>query len=80
MGRGRTPLSQRLARLPPALRGAVILLAVFIPLLILFVATGEQIGSAIVQAAFWAILAVVAAMVGRALGMRRRGGSGPGPQ
>ena len=73
-------LSEWLARLPPALRAAVVLLAVFVPLLIVFLATGEPIGDAIVQAAFWAILAVFAAMVGRALGMRRRGGSGPGPQ
>ncbi len=80
MGRGRMRPGEWLARLPPALRAAVVLLGVFIPLLILFVATGEQIGSAVVQAAFWAILAVLAAMVGRALGMRRRDGSGPGPQ
>ena len=59
-------LGERLARLPP-------------PLTIVFVATGEPIGDAIIQAAFWAILAVLAAAVGRALGMRRRGGPGPGP-
>ncbi len=72
-------LSGRLARLPPALRAAVVLLVVFVPLVIVFVATGEPIGDAIVQAAFWAILAVFAAAVGRALGMRRRDGNGPGP-
>jgi hypothetical protein len=72
-------LSEWLGRLPSAQRAGVVLLVVFIPLLILFVATGEQIGAAIGQAAFWAILAVVAALGGRALGMRRRGGNGPGP-
>ncbi len=72
-------LNERLARLPPALRAALVLLAVFVPLTIIFIATGEPVGDAIVQAAFWAILAVLAAAVGRALGMRRRGGPGPGP-
>jgi hypothetical protein len=71
-------MSEWLGRLPSALRAVVILLAVFIPLLVVFVATGEPIGPAIVQAAFWAILAMFAALVGRAMGMRRRGG-GPGP-
>ena len=65
-------LSQWLARMPSALRALVILLAVFIPLALLFLATGEELGSAVAQAAFWAILAVFAAVVGRALGMRRR--------
>ena len=72
-------LNERLARLPQALRAAVVLLVVFVPLTVVFIATGEPIGDAIVQAAFWAILAVLAAAVGRALGMRRGGGSGPGP-
>ncbi len=72
-------LSERLARLPPALRAVVVLLVVFVPLLIVFLATGEPIGDAIVQAVFWAVLAVFAAAVGRALGMRRRNENGPGP-
>ncbi len=72
-------MSRWLAGLPSGLRAAVILLAVFILLLIVFLATGEPIGDAIVQAAFWAVLAVFAAVVGRALGMRRRSGDGPGP-
>ncbi len=72
-------MSSWLAGLPSGLRTAVILLAVFIPLLIVFLATGEPIGDAVVQAAFWAVLAVFAALVGRALGMRRRSGDGPGP-
>ncbi len=71
-------LSGWLARLPPALRAGVVLVAVFVPLVIIFVATGEHIGSAVAQAAFWAILAVFAAVVGRALGVRRRrDGQGP---
>jgi peptidoglycan/LPS O-acetylase OafA/YrhL len=65
-------LGERLARMPPALRAAVVLVAVFVALLVVFVATGEHIGSAVAQAAFWAILAVFAAVVGRALGVRRR--------
>ena len=73
-------LNEWLARLPPALRAGVVLLVVFVPLVIVFVATGEEIGSAIAQAAFWAILAVIAATVGRALGMRGRGGNGPDPR
>ncbi len=72
-------LSQWLARLPSGLRALVILLAVFVPLVLLFLATGEELGSAVAQAAFWAILAVFAAVVGRALGMRRRAQFGPGP-
>ena len=72
-------LSERLARLPPALRAVVVLLVVFVPLVIVFLATGEPIGDAIVQAAFWAVLAVFAAVVGRALGTRRRNENGPGP-
>jgi hypothetical protein len=75
-------LSQWLARMPSGLRALVILLAVFVPLALLFLATGEELGSAVAQAAFWAILAVFAAVVGRALGMRRRAqfGSGPDPR
>ena len=57
-------LSERLARLPPALRAVVVLLVVFVPLLIVFLATGEPVGDAIVQAVFWAVLAVFAAAVG----------------
>ena len=72
-------MSTWLAGLPPALRAAVILLVVFVLLLIVFLATGEPIGDAVVQAAFWAVLAVFAAVVGRALGMRRRSGDGSGP-
>ena len=72
-------LSRWLARLPSGLRALVILLAVFIPLALLFLATGEELGSAVAQAAFWAILAVFAAVVGRALGMRRRAQFDPGP-
>jgi len=73
-------LSQWLARLPPALRAVVVLVAVFVPLALLFVATGEELGSAVAQAAFWAILAVFAAVVGRALGMRRRAQYDAGPE
>jgi hypothetical protein len=80
MRRDLTYLNEWFGRLPSARRAGVVLLVVFVPLLILFVATGEQIGSAVAQAAFWAILGVVAAVGGRALGTRRRGGSGPGPQ
>ncbi len=72
-------LSRWLARLPSGLRALVILLAVFVPLVLLFLATGEELGSAVAQAAFWAILAVFAAVVGRALGMRRRAQLDPGP-
>jgi len=79
MGRDLKYVNEWIGRLPAAQLAGVCLLVVFIPLLVLFVATGEQIGSAIAQAAFWAILAVIAAVGGRALGARRRGGNGPGP-
>ncbi|HUH81255.1 MAG TPA: hypothetical protein VLZ06_08005 [Solirubrobacteraceae bacterium] len=70
-------MSEWLARLSAPLRATVVAASVFVLLVLVFVATGESIGSAIAQAAFWAILAVVAAFVGRALGARRRGGPGP---
>ena len=73
-------MSRWLAGLSPALRAAVVLVAVFVLLLVVFLVGGEGIGPAVVQAAFWAVLAVLAAVVGRALGMRRRGGNGTGPR
>ena len=72
-------LSEWLASLSSGLRALVILLAVFVPLLIVFVATGEKLGPAAGQAGFLAILAVLAAVVGRALGTRRRAQFESGP-
>ena len=79
MTRALMRLSGWLARLSAPMRATVIAVSVFMLLLVVFLATGESIGSAIAQAAFWAILAVIAGFVGRALGMRRGGGNGPRP-
>ena len=79
MGRDLKYLNEWIGRLPGIQLAGVCLLVVFIPLLVLFVATGESVGSAIAQAAFWGILAVIAAVGGRALGTRRRDGDGSGP-
>ncbi|HTQ69577.1 MAG TPA: hypothetical protein VMI13_12890 [Solirubrobacteraceae bacterium] len=62
------------------MRGAVVAWSVFLFLAVVFVVTGESVGSAVAQAAFWAILAMLAAFVGRALGRRRSGGGPRGPE
>ena len=49
----------------------------FVLLALLFLATGDQLGSALGQAAFWGVFAFVAAFGGRMLGARRRP-RGPG--
>ena len=70
-------LNQRLGRLSAARLALTIGLVVFVPLVVLFAATGESLGAAVAQAVFWAALAVIAALGGRALGRRRHTG-GPG--
>jgi membrane protein implicated in regulation of membrane protease activity len=79
MSRERRQLNQWLASLRAAQLAALVAGAVFVPLLLVFLATGEKLGSAAAQAVFWAIFAVLAALLGRALGSRRRGAGGPGP-
>jgi hypothetical protein len=70
-------LNQRLARLSATRLSLTIGLVVFVPLVLLFAATGESLGAAAGQAVFWAALAIIAALGGRALGRRRNTG-GPG--
>ena len=70
-------LNQRLGSLSGARLAFVIAAAVFVPLVIVFLATGEQLGAAAAQAAFWAAFAVIAALLGRAMGARRRSGDPP---
>ena len=69
-------LTRWLASLPAAWSGLVVGVAVFAVLVLLFLATGDQLGTALGQAAFWGLFAFVAAFGGRVLGARRRP---PGP-
>jgi len=71
-------LSQRLGRMSAGRLALTIGVAVFVPLVVVFAATGESVGAAVAQAALWAVFAVVAAVGGRALGSRRHT-DGPGP-
>jgi hypothetical protein len=71
-------LNQRLDKLSAARLALTIGLAVFVPLVVVFAATGESPRAAVGEAAFWTAFAVIAALGGRALGRRRHGG-GPGP-
>jgi hypothetical protein len=70
-------LTRWLRSLPAARSGLVVGLAVFVLLALLFLATGDQLASALGQAAFWGVFAFVAAFAGRMLGARRRP-RGPG--
>ncbi len=70
-------LNQRLGRLSATRLALTVGLAVSVPLVAAFAATGESLGAAVAQAVFWAAFAVIAALGGRALGRRRHTG-GPG--
>jgi hypothetical protein len=74
----RRQLNEWLGSLSAARLAGVIAAVVFVPLTVVFVLTGEGLGAAAEQAAFWAAFAVIAALVGRALGTHRRA-QGPPP-